>query len=241
MAPGNETGGDHLLVDDELGLGDALMKALQAFDPPAQAPKPAAPVPPAVLAAVAPALAPSPAQEKELAVTRARLERANSHIEDLKRQAERSRDHTTRFGNEPLLKALLPSVDNLERAIDAASRGSADQRALLDGVRMVHRQLVRDLEAFGLTTFESIGAPFDPARHEAVQQVASDRYASGVVVAEFSRGYMLHDRLLRPARVAVCSGARTEARPEPPAQAAPATPPTRRPDPEADDLLFDLD
>lgn len=243
----------HLLVDDELGLGDALLQALQAFGepPPPVAEPPRRPTPPparpmhhpgpsigahggvpaAIIAAVAPALAaPSAEQERELAVTRARLERANGHIEDLKKQADRHRDHTSRFGNEQLLKALLPSIDNLQRAIDAAGRGTGDHKALLDGVRIVHRQLVKDLQNFGLTSFDSIGERFDPNRHEAVQQVPSDRYDAGTVVAEFSRGYLLHDRLLRPARVAVCSGVARAATAEP-AAAEPATPEPTTPAP----------
>lgn len=191
-----------LLSDDDLGLGAALLQALQHFDdPPAKAP-PVPAMPPAP-----PAADPTPELQKELEATRARLARANGNLEDLRRQAERQKGESARFGNERLLKALLPSIDNLERAIEASSRGAGDARALLDGVRMVHGQMLRDLEQFGMKSFDSVGEAFDPSRHDAVQQVNNDRYPPGVVVAEYNRGYMLHDRLLRPARVAVNAGA----------------------------------
>ncbi|GMV40251.1 MAG: hypothetical protein AMXMBFR64_19670 [Myxococcales bacterium] len=199
---------EHVLIgDDDLGLGAALLQALQHFDEGPAAPPPTPALP-------APTPAPDPAVHQELETTRQRLDKANGRIEDLRRQADRQRGESERFGNERLLRALLPSVDNLERAIEAASRGSGEARALLEGVRMVHRQILQDLAQFGLTSFDSVGEPFDPARHEAVQQVSNDRYPPGVVVAEFSRGYLLHDRLLRPARVAVNAGA--PVRPVPP-------------------------
>src|SRR6185503_17200283 len=89
-----------------------------------------------------------------------------------------------------------------DRALQAAARGGSVD-ALSQGVKLVEKQLIAGLEKFGIKGFDSKGQPFDPARHEAIQQVESAELPPGVVAEEFARGYFIGERLLRPAMVAV--------------------------------------
>ena len=211
--------GEELDFDEVLRLGDKLADELQL---PAPEPAPAPP-PQASYTPQAPSPTPPVAMERELERTRARVQRLSSNIEDLKRQSARERDSVARFANENLLRAVLPALDNLERAVESAASGGTGSKALVDGVRMVLRQLLQDLVPFGLRSFDSVGQPFDPSVHEAAQQVNNSRYPPGAVIAEFKRGYMLNDRLLRPAMVAVNVGQPT--RPAAPEQPPPGAKP----------------
>jgi molecular chaperone GrpE len=95
-------------------------------------------------------------------------------------------------------------VDNLDRAIDHATRsGGAELESLLQGVELVRRDLLGALGRHGVSRIEARGKPFDPARHEAMAQVEDDAVAPNTVVEELQPGYLLRDRLLRPARVVV--------------------------------------
>ncbi len=102
-------------------------------------------------------------------------------------------------------------IDNLERAIDAASKGAAGESPqqaarvdnLVTGVKMVVQQFVETLGRFGVTRVVAAGQPFDPAHHEAVAHVDTDQHPAGNVVDEHAPGYRLHERLLRPAQVTV--------------------------------------
>lgn len=125
--------------------------------------------------------------------------RVAAEFDNFRKRAVREREETTRAANERLLKEMLPVVDNLERAM--ASGG--DQGALVEGVRLVHRQFVDALARFGVQSFVSAGEKFDPARHEALMEQETDAVPAGHVVSEMVKGYMLHDRLLRAASVVV--------------------------------------
>ncbi len=144
----------------------------------------------------------SNAQNQELSqkVTLA-LEDRDATVQRVKREAERQ----SRFGHEPLLKGLLPVLDNLDRAIEAASGDG--EGGILGGVRMVEDQLLCELKRHGVTPIDARGAPFDPREHEAVQEAPTHEHPPGHVVAQWQRGYRLHDRLLRPARVVVATEA----------------------------------
>jgi molecular chaperone GrpE len=101
---------------------------------------------------------------------------------------------------------LLAVADNLQRTIAAAERPSPEtieDAALLEGVRATERSLMHALERFGVRKIEALGAPFDPALHEAVMEVDDGSYPPGSVARVLEDGYMIHDRLLRAARVAV--------------------------------------
>ena len=131
--------------------------------------------------------------------------RLAAEFDNYKRLAQRDQRDQIRFGNEELLKELLPVVDNLERAI-AASRNGGNSDVLIQGVDLTLKQLAGALTKFHVLPVETIGRPFDPATHQAVVSVASQKVPELHVVDEFQRGYLLHDRILRAAMVSVSTG-----------------------------------
>ncbi len=131
--------------------------------------------------------------------------RLAAEFENYKRLSLRDQREQIRYGNEQLVKELLPVVDNLERAIKAA-KDSASNDALVQGVELTLKQLHGTLSKFGVQTIEAVGQPFDPSAHQAVSQVASDTVPAQHVAEEYQRGYRLHDRTIRAAMVAVSSG-----------------------------------
>jgi molecular chaperone GrpE len=150
-------------------------------------------------------------QELESALVRAteeakgnhdRLLRERADLENFKKRAAREREEVARHGNEAMVRDLLPMIDNLERAIDHASTGDNGQ-SLVDGVRLVLNGILDVLERHGVTRIAALGERFDPARHEAMEQVESDDHEPNTVVREHQRGYKLHDRLIRAALVGV--------------------------------------
>jgi molecular chaperone GrpE len=142
-------------------------------------------------------------KEKELTELKDKYLRALADAENARRRIRQQSEESVRIQKEGLLRDLLPIVDNLERAIGAAREGVKNSAVIVDGVQMVLRSLLDFLKAQGVVPIVSAGQPFDPARHEAVDQVASDTHAPNTVVNEFHRGYLIGDRVLRPASVAV--------------------------------------
>jgi molecular chaperone GrpE len=135
----------------------------------------------------------------ELEAAEARYLRLRADFDNFRKRSEREREEVLRYSLAEPLRALLPVVDNLERAL-AAQAGLDDLRR---GVEMIARQLGEALRKLGLAEVPTIGERFDPRMHEAVMREESDAVATPTVVAEFQRGYWLHDRLLRPAMVRV--------------------------------------
>jgi molecular chaperone GrpE len=135
--------------------------------------------------------------------------RERADLENIRKRAARERADALKFGNEGLLRDLLPVVDNLERAIDHA-RGGGDGRSLVDGVALVLKGLLDVLERHGVTRVPAKGTQFDPAHHEAMAHVASDTHHPNSVVEEHQPGYRLNERLLRPALVSVAKGPDTK-------------------------------
>ncbi|HYQ81020.1 MAG TPA: nucleotide exchange factor GrpE [Anaeromyxobacteraceae bacterium] len=129
-----------------------------------------------------------------------RFLRAAADLENYKKRAARERDEAQKFANERLLKDLIPVLDNLERALLAAPEGDP----LAKGVRLVLRAFEEALGRHGIKAFGALGQPFDPRLHEAVMQVvASGDQVPGTVVLQHGRGFLLNDRLVRPAMVGV--------------------------------------
>jgi molecular chaperone GrpE len=141
-------------------------------------------------------------KEKEAKDNYDRLLRTAADFENYKKRATREKEDWTKFANEDLIRAILPFVDNLERAVNHAQK-VADTGVLVEGVRLTIQQLLQALNKFGLSSFESVGKPFDPAMHEAMLVVETDKHEPNQVVEEFQKGYLLNDRLLRPATVSV--------------------------------------
>lgn len=136
--------------------------------------------------------------------------------ENMRKRLRQQAEEMCRLERENLLRLLLPVIDDLERAVQAAS-GGGNGKSIIEGVEMVVRALFDFLRAQGVTPQQALGKPFDPQLHEAVEQLESEEHPPNTVVKEFHRGYHIGDRVLRPARVAV---ARTAAHqpPAPPAQ-----------------------
>src|SRR6266702_1367633 len=128
-----------------------------------------------------------------------RLLRTAADLDNYKKRAAREKDEVQRYGNERLVKDLLPVVDNLDRALAAATSGDA----LVSGVELTRRLLLDALGRAGVTSFYSQGQPFDPRLHEALMTVVSAAAAPGTVIEEQQRGYYFHERLIRPAAVVV--------------------------------------
>ena len=137
--------------------------------------------------------------EEELADLRDRSIRTLADFDNYRKRAERERAELRRFAAIEPMRDLLEVVDNLERA--AAAGGSA--KDLKQGVEMILRQLQETLRRHGVSSFESLGQPFDPGLHEAVSRQESPGASEPSVAEELQTGYRLHDRLLRPARVVV--------------------------------------
>jgi molecular chaperone GrpE len=145
------------------------------------------------------------AKDEELKSLNDKYLRLAAEFDNYKRLAQRDQRDQIRFGNEHLLKELLPVVDNLERAIKAA-KGSTSTDGLVQGVDLTLKQMQNVLGKFGVQSIPTMGQPFDPSGHQAVATVPSTQIPDQHVVEEFQRGYRLHDRILRPAMVTVSSG-----------------------------------
>jgi molecular chaperone GrpE len=157
-----------------------------------------------------------------------RLARVSANFENFKKRANREKDDAVRFANEKLLKEMLPVIDNMERAIEVARKaadgvdGDGDVvKSVVEGVELVHKSFLDTFAKFGVVSFTALGEQFDPAKHEAVAQREDASVPNNSVLEEYQRGYLLHERLVRPAMVIVASGG-----PPPGEKAAP---------PEADD------
>lgn len=152
----------------------------------------------------APQSAPADVESAQAEVARIRdqLLRTAADFDNFKKRSRREVTDAERRGREEFLKDLLPVFDNLERATMHAETAS-DVKALADGIGMVMRQFVDTLGRLGIERVATIGNAFDPAQHEAIQQLETAEHPPGAVAAEVQAGYKLGDRLIRPALVVV--------------------------------------
>jgi len=143
-------------------------------------------------------------QEKTLEAEESytRLLRLAADMENLKKRQERERSELLQFANENLIKELLPVVDNLERALEHGRQSEAPQ-AWLQGIDLVYQGFLKALAKFGVTPLASVGQPFDPNFHNAVMQEETGEFPDCTVIKELQKGYLLNQRLLRPAMVVV--------------------------------------
>ncbi|HEY8212006.1 MAG TPA: nucleotide exchange factor GrpE [Myxococcaceae bacterium] len=140
--------------------------------------------------------------------THDKMLRAVADLENFKRRAQKEKEEIQKFGVERLLKDLLPIPDNLDRALDHA-RSSSDFDSLKKGLQMTRKLFEDTLGRHGVKAFTAVGQPFDPRLHEAMQHMETNQMPPGQVAQEVLRGYMLNDRLVRPALVMVSKAAAT--------------------------------
>jgi len=145
--------------------------------------------------------------EKKTEEYLANWQRAQADFINYKRRNEQERQDFSRFANAELMLSLLPALDDLERALNSVPPAKSAKHSWLEGIRLVERKFKSSLEARGLTPIKALGEPFDPNFHEAVRQ---DKGKEGIVIEEFQKGYMLGDRVLRPAKVVVGNGEEEE-------------------------------
>ena len=131
-----------------------------------------------------------------------RFLRSVADLENYRRRTEREKEELRKYGIEKAVADLVPAVDNMERAL-AHAKDQGESSSLVEGIGMVYRQILSALKKYGVQPFDSKGQPFDPQRHEAIQQVESAEHDTGTIVEEYQKGYFIHDRLLRPALVVV--------------------------------------
>jgi molecular chaperone GrpE len=142
------------------------------------------------------------AEKEKAAQYLANWQRAQADFINYKRRIEQERQEYCTFASAGLVRALLPVLDDLERALDAVPP-EFEKSDWAEGVRAVERKFRASLEAQGVKPVMALGMAFDPNFHEAVRQ---DKGPEGVVIGEYQKGYTLSDKLLRPARVVVGSG-----------------------------------
>jgi molecular chaperone GrpE len=143
------------------------------------------------------------ALDKETAELRDRLLRKQADFENFRKRMIREREDAARYANATLLTDVIGLIDDFERAIKSAEE-SRDFTSFLQGITMIEKQLVEMLEnRWGLKRFASVGESFDPNKHEAVLRVEGPADGKPTVVEDYQKGYYLHERVLRPARVKV--------------------------------------
>jgi molecular chaperone GrpE len=138
----------------------------------------------------------------ELQAAKDRELRCHAELDNYRKRAARELDEKLRYANLSLLRDLLPVLDNIERAIQAAQQNS-DPAALLDGFKMVQQQVEDVLKRHHCRRIEALDTPFDPHLHHAVMQQASSDHPANTVVMVTQNGYQLHDRVVRPSQVIV--------------------------------------
>jgi molecular chaperone GrpE len=127
--------------------------------------------------------------------------RARADLDNFRKRAQREREDLLKFSNETILRELLPVIDNLERALHHAAK--ENESGLLQGVELTLGQFSKVLEKFNVVAIDAVGETFDSARHEAIGQIESAEQPVNTVVQMLQKGYLLNERLLRPAMVLI--------------------------------------
>ncbi len=140
--------------------------------------------------------------QTQLAAEKEKILRLSAELDNFKKRTAKEMEEFRKFANESLFKQLLTVMDNLERAISAGSE-DANAAPMLEGVQLTHKEMLKFFNSFNVKSVEAEGKPFDPSFHQAVTQQESDEHPENTVVKELQKGYMLHDRLIRPSMVMV--------------------------------------
>jgi molecular chaperone GrpE len=152
-------------------------------------------------------------KEKEASELKERLLYQQADFENFKKLKAKEKQEALKFGNETLVKELLPVIDNLERAIQHGCK-SEDSKAIVEGVELTLNSFLKVLEKFGVTRVEALEKEFDPNVHEAIAQEIREDKAPGIVVRELQKGYIMDGRLLRPSMVTVAKAPEDDSRKE---------------------------
>jgi molecular chaperone GrpE len=162
------------------------------------------------------------ALQAEAADLKDKLLRAHAEMENLRKRAEREREETAKYAVTRFARDIVNVGDNFQRAIDAVPPGAAEQdaalKSFLDGVTMTERELLNVLERHGIRRVHPLNEPFNPHLHQAVMEIQRTDVPSGTIVQIFQAGFMIEDRVLRPAMVAVSKGGPKQA---PPSEGSP--------------------
>ena len=143
------------------------------------------------------------AKEKEAGESYDRLLRVSAEFDNYKKRSAREMEEFRKFANQSLIKEMLSVVDNLELAMNSTDGHKAIDKDLLQGLEMTHKEILKVFEKFNVKPIDAKGQPFDPTFHEAVMQEETNDSPKNTVINELQRGYMIHDRLLRPSMVVV--------------------------------------
>lgn len=147
------------------------------------------------------------AMEKEKEDFKDRFYRMSAEFDNYKKRVDRQWTDFKKYSHETLVKELLTVIDNLERAVEAAAQGNGGDSGLLEGIQITLTEIFKILERFGVTPFDSKGEKFDPGFHQAVSTQPAEDVGANIVLEELQKGYLIHDRLLRPAMVVVSASA----------------------------------
>ncbi|QKS73206.1 nucleotide exchange factor GrpE [Paenalkalicoccus suaedae] len=149
---------------------------------------------------------PSEIEELEAKVEEAtnKLLRTQADYDNFRRRTKQEKEAAAKYRSQSLAESLIPAVDNFERALSVEVE-SEDAKSLLKGMEMVHKQLIEALKNEGVEQMETVGEAFDPHKHQAVMQVESDEHESNTIIEELQKGYILQDKVIRPAMVKVSS------------------------------------
>src|SRR5215813_10548452 len=146
----------------------------------------------------------------EAADLKDRLLRAHAEVENIRKRSEREKEETAKYAITRLAREIVNVGDNFQRAIDAVPPGAADQdnalKSFLEGVTMTERELLNVLERYGIRRVQPMNEIFNPHLHQAVMEIARSDVPTGTIVQVFQAGFMIEDRVLRPAMVAVAKG-----------------------------------
>jgi molecular chaperone GrpE len=142
-------------------------------------------------------------KEQEAKENYDRLLRVSAEFENYKKRASRDLAELRKFANQSLIKEMLSVIDNLELAMNSTNGHKTIDQGLLQGLDMTHKEILKVFEKFNVKPIEAKGQAFDPTFHEAVMQEATDEFDENTVINELQKGYLIHDRLLRPAMVVV--------------------------------------
>ena len=143
------------------------------------------------------------AAAREAAENYDRLLRVSAEFENYKKRSAREIQDFRKFANQELVRDLLPILDNLDLALKSASEQDKAETGLLEGIELTRKEILRVLEKHNVKQIEALGMPFDPSFHEAVMREETDEHPENTVTTELQKGYLMHDRLIRPSMVAV--------------------------------------